>query len=540
MKPLLLLAAAASFAPITVPARAAEDGAVLRRLDRMQKMIEAQQKEIQAQKKQIQDLRQALDSKRTQPPLPATRSPVPGSPPKAVAARLKQQDEKIDNLVAKFAAETDSRRVLEQTAAKASLVNGRPAISSADGRFSAELRLAAQYDQAYYMQSARARSLSLGPDLSSGGDFRRLQFGIQGKLFGVWSYAVKMDYGSGGATGIEKPGHLQQAYIEYDGLRPFLLRIGDHSAATGLDEATSGSDLLLLERAAPSDLARHMASSGRDAIEMLYEGDRWLASLAFTDGKVQSGGFFDEQQALVARLAYSPVATDRWHWVVSLAGSDVFRPGDVGPASNSPRPFKLSISAELAVDDSGTQFVSVSEPNVTDAWSWNLESAVRHDNVMAQAGYYKYGIDLRGQTTMRGEGFDGWYAEGSWVLSGEDRGWSTSKAGFTNPKPRANFDPASGDWGAWEVAGRFSTVNLNDHAGPAGAALPVGGVRGGEQRIATIGLNWYPNTALKFILQAQNVQISRIGTNTAVTPNIANANLGQNFDDIALRSQIAF
>ena len=81
------------------------------------------------------------------------------------------------------------------------------------------------------------------------------------------------------------------------------------------------------------------------------------------------------------------------------------------------------------MDDSGTGFVSVSEPDVTDAWSWNLESGVRHDNVMAQAGYYKYGIDLRGRTAMRGEGFDGWYAEGSWVLSGEDRGWSTSNAG---------------------------------------------------------------------------------------------------------------
>jgi hypothetical protein len=42
------------------------------------------------------------------------------------------------------------------------------------------------------------------------------------------------------------------------------------------------------------------------------------------------------------------------------------------------------------------------------------------------------------------------------------------------------------------------------------------------------------------MLQAQNVQISRIGTNTAVTPSIANADLGQNFDAVALRSQIAF
>ena len=61
-------------------------------------------------------------------------------------------------------------------------------------------------------------------------------------------------------------------------------------------------------------------------------------------------------------------------------------------------------------------------------------------------------------------------------------------------------------------------------------------MRGGEQRIGTIGLNWYPNPVLKFTLQAQNVQLSRIGT-LGTTPN---ANIGQNFNTIAFRSQLAF
>jgi phosphate-selective porin OprO and OprP len=536
LKPFLVLAATASFASVIVPARAAEDGAILRRLDRMQKMIEAQQKQIEAQKKEIQDLKGALG----QGPSPAAEPLAARPSPPMVETRLKQQDQKIDDLVAKFAAERDERRALARKKAKADVSDGQLSVTSADGRFSAELRLTAQYDQGYYMQNARARSLSLGPDLSSGGNFRRLEFGMQGRLFGDWSYTVKMQYGSGGITGIESPGRIQQAYIEYDGLKPFLFRIGNHSAATGLDEAISGTDLLLLERAAPSDLARSMASSGRNDVELLYEGDRLLASLAYTDGKIQSGGFFDEQQALVGRLAYSPVVTGDWRWVVSLAGNDVFRPGDQGPASNAPRPFSLSVLPELVIDDSGGGFVSVSDSNVTDAWNWNLESAVRRDNVMVQAGYYKYGIDRRGVAARRGEGFGGWYAEGSWVLTGEPRGWSISNAGFTNPRPRADFDPERDAWGAWELAGRYSDLNLNDQAGMAGSPLPPGGVRGGEQRIAAIGLNWYPNTVLKFMLQAQNVQINRIGTNTAVIPNAADADLGQNFDTIALRSQIAF
>jgi len=69
-----------------------------------------------------------------------------------------------------------------------------------------------------------------------------------------------------------------------------------------------------------------------------------------------------------------------------------------------------------------------------------------------------------------------------------------------------------------------------------GGALPAGGVRGGEQRISTLGLNWYPNQALKFTLQAQNVQASRIGT----LGTTLNADIGQNFNTIAFRSQLAF
>jgi phosphate-selective porin OprO/OprP len=183
--------------------------------------------------------------------------------------------------------------------------------------------------------------------------------------------------------------------------------------------------------------------------------------------------------------------------------------------------------------------VSLSDTDVARAWDWNIESAIARDNMMMQAGYYRYGIDRRGQGAIDAHRFRGWYAEGSWVLSGERRGWSTTNAAFTNPRPRANFGDGQA-WGAWELAGRYSTLDLNDHEGRIGSPLPAGGARGGAQRIASIALNWYPNTVLKFMLQFQNVQIGRIGTDTVPVPAVANADLGQNFDTVALRSQIAF
>jgi len=454
----------------------------------------------------------------------------------ALTKRLDEMQKMIDAQQRQIDARDDRSRLDSQEQTQASVSNGRLSLTSADGRFSAQLRLTGQFDVADYMQGSKARALALGPDLSSGANFRRAQIGLQGKLFGDWSYYFNIDYGSGGSTGTESPGHIQQAYVEYDGLAPFTVRIGAHPPSTGLDDSYAATDQLLMERSAPGDATRNMAGGdGHDSFELLYLGDRLFGSLALTGDKVQETTLlFDEQQALVARIAAVVYSDNDWRLVGSLASTDVFRPGDSTSALNSPRPFSISNPPELIVDDNSTKFVSVSDANVTDAWDWNLEGAATYDNFLAQGGYFKYGIDQRGIATLRGQGFNGWYAEGSWVLTGEARGWSTATGSFTNPKPRINFSLPGGGWGAFELAARYSDLNLNDNIGLAGAATPAGGIRGGEQRIATMGLNWYPNTALKFTLQFQNTQVSHIN---AATPF---GSLNQNFDTVAFRTQVAF
>ena len=264
----------------------------MKRLDQMQKMIDAQQKQIESQKKEIGGLNSALGRKGAslRPPEPvAAPAPVaPPAPPPIVETRLQQQDQKIDDVIAKFAAEQDARRLAVQEQPQASVTNGRLQIASADGRFSAALRATVQYDVGYYMQGNHARTLPTGPDLSSGSNFRRAQLGLQGKVFGDWSYYVNIDYGSGGSTGTEAPGHIQQAYIEYDGFGPFIFRIGAHPPSTGLDDSYAASDQLLMERSAPGDLTRNMAGGdGRDSIELLYVGENLYGSFAYTGDKVQ-------------------------------------------------------------------------------------------------------------------------------------------------------------------------------------------------------------------------------------------------------------
>jgi phosphate-selective porin OprO/OprP len=86
--------------------------------------------------------------------------------------------------------------------------------------------------------------------------------------------------------------------------------------------------------------------------------------------------------------------------------------------------------------------------------------------------------------------------------------------------------------GAWELAARYSVLNLNFDEGAAGLVPPADGIRGGEQRIWTAGLNWYPNNAIRFMLDYQHTDANRLSS--------TGSSLDGRLDAVSLRAQIAF
>ena len=74
--------------------------------------------------------------------------------------------------------------------------------------------------------------------------------------------------------------------------------------------------------------------------------------------------------------------------------------------------------------------------------------------------------------------------------------------------------------------------------------MPSGGVRGGEQRIWTAGINWYPNNAIRFALDYQRIKLIKIDAGTLDSTGLpvafTNQNIGQTINAVELRSQISF
>jgi phosphate-selective porin OprO/OprP len=97
----------------------------------------------------------------------------------------------------------------------------------------------------------------------------------------------------------------------------------------------------------------------------------------------------------------------------------------------------------------------------------------------------------------------------------------------------AGLSLADGGIGAWELAARYSAVNLNGNVIPGVPQSVTGGVYGGLQQIVSVALSWYPNDWLRFMLQFQHVDVNKL--NSAATVQI-----GQRFETIAGRVQAAW
>ena len=103
------------------------------------------------------------------------------------------------------------------------------------------------------------------------------------------------------------------------------------------------------------------------------------------------------------------------------------------------------------------------------------------------------------------------------------------------------LDLKNGDLGAWEVAARYSNPDLNFREGAEGLATPINGVRGGEQEITTLGLNFYPNNVIRFLLDYQWASVDRLNPkNLADSGSPVGAQIGQDYQALALRTQLAF
>jgi phosphate-selective porin OprO/OprP len=408
-----------------------------------------------------------------------------------------------------------------------SFKNGRFTAKSADGEFSLSTRALVQFDAAYYSQEYVPGSgvTPLNTDFSSGTNFRRARAGISGTLFKDWSYEFIYDFGG---SGIEAS-TISSAFIQYDGFGPVHVKLGAYAPPANFEDSTSASDLLFLERAQPTDLARSVAGSdGRNAATIFAYDDNYFAAASWTAGLVGDAATFDEQQAIVARGAYRFALAQEANIAIGADTTYTTKLPDTTAGPLSPHPFRLRERPELNVDSQNIRLIDTGTIDASHYWEWGVETAGNWHSFYAQGGYFHYDVTRRASLLLD-PSFDGWYAQASWIITGEAKTWRPDRGAYGLPTPEAAL--GHGGFGAFEIAARYSDLDLNFDQGLAGFAVPASGIRGGEQRIWTAGLNWYPNSAIRFELDFQHTDVSRLSA--------TGGSLDAKLNAVSLRTQLS-
>lgn len=295
-------------------------------------------------------------------------------------------------------------------------------------------------------------------DHNSGTEFRRARLFAQGDLDENWGYKLQYDFTSSGSNGI------QDAYLDY---KPMKIRIGHAKEPFSLQNMTSSKYITFMERGLP-----HVFAEGRNiGIQTSRNGDNWMiAGGIFGDGRDgSSGGENNEGWGLAARATIAPIHADGE--ILHLGTSLSYR--NVG----GDHTLRFQERPEAHITD--TRIVDTTSFDANDLIRGVLEAAYINGPFHVQGEYYLTEID-RQMSANEDLSFSGYYVEAGLFLTDDTLNYKASKGAYSKVTP-------SGDNGAWQVAARFSSLDLSDED-----------IDGGEADSFTLGLNWFATPNVRF------------------------------------------
>lgn len=389
-----------------------------------------------------------------------------------------------------------------------SMPGNRPTFCTADGATCIGITGRLHMDVGGYSYQPNTAA-TVPQDMRNGVNARRARIGLLGTFARDWDFGIVLD-GGGSQDG---QATLNNAFVGYKGIKGLVIEGGYMDVPYTLDEATSSNNITFMERATPQVLATDIGAGDNRAAFGARAFDKWWWTGAYLTGPTTG---YDHSTrvpyGMTARAIVVPFNNDIG---TLLVGGDVLYQFDTGGAPNVNQ-LRLRDRPEVRIDP--TRILDTGNiNNVEHARVLSAEIGGALGSFNFQGEYFDYMIGRRALTDLH---FTGGYVQASYILTGETRKYSTSSGAFGGVNPKNPFTPGGG-WGAWEIAARYSTVNLND-----------GLVLGGKQSNMTLGLNWYVNSNMRFMLNWINGKVER--------NNLAGVDTGAKYNAVAMRAQVAF
>jgi len=321
-------------------------------------------------------------------------------------------------------------------------------IKSKDGNFSFKAGGRIHADYAHYNDDISK--------MGNGAALRRARVYFKGKVSNNWRYKTEIDFAENGKVG------PRGVWLGYKGWKPISLKLGNFQEPFSLEEMSGSNTITFMERS----LANTFAPSYRLGLGASGHGDFWgLSTGIFADTLSSSNGW-----AVASRASLAPLLFE--NKLVHLGVSSEYR------QTGARNRIRLRARPESGVTKSylvNTNYIN----NVDHTWLIGTELAAAYGPISLQGEYIHNKVFRTVGTNLD---FYGAYVQGSWILTGESRPYNAKQGVFTQLTPLHSY-------GAWEFALRYSTLNLDNND-----------ITGGKEDNFTLGLNWYANYNIRFML----------------------------------------
>jgi phosphate-selective porin OprO/OprP len=416
--------------------------------------------------------------------------------------------------------------------------NHKLSIQSADGQYSIALTGRLHLDVGGY-DDFRPDNTAVGTQkLSSGFNARRARIGVTGKAGGDWTYQFIYDAGN---SSDNAAGGIEWAQIAYVGIKGVQIDLPGYSEPPfTLETSQSSNDIMFLERAVPVNVATGLGTGDfRANTGVRVYGDRYFFG-AYLTGPQNGDSHANAQERFgtFGRASVQLLQSDDYNLHLGGGVFELIKAPNTGPGT--PYTVTLSDRPDLRIDPTAlltTGAIGTLANPVTAATVLDGELAGGWHSVFAMGEYFHYDVERRGLGTNK---FNGGYAEVGWTLTGEHRRYLPLVGSYSGINPSHPFGGANGGAGAWEIAFRYDQTNLTDNfiVGNALAAQPDA-VNGGRLKDYTVGVNWYVNSYMRFMLNYVRSTLDK-ANDKAVAGAPLGVPVGYSFNGFALRSQVAW
>lgn len=388
---------------------------------------------------------------------------------------------------------TERLEKVENRAATAAQPGVVPTYADPSGNFKFKLRGVIDADAVVFNERKG------GYNYNDGTGFRRARLGFEGDAFKDFKWRIEADFAGNTVA-------LQDAYVQYVGIKPLTITIGQRKAPYGLESNNSDNYNTFIERGQFTNAFGAAGAERLIGLSVAYIKDNYTFTAGFfgdNESSIRADTAVDESWGLNARSTWEPV--NEPGRILHVGASAFYRTGLKDGAVKDA--LRLSDRPNVRVDNGRLADTGVIT-SVENIHYIGGEAAGVYGPVSLIGEYGHLTADRTG--ALANPSFDGFYVYASWFLTGESRSF---KAGnFDRLNPFNNFNLKSGGKGAWELAIRYDETNFSE--------TPVAARLGNKTNSVTAAVNWYlnPNMKLSFNwirFNGDNTPLDPAGNKTA-------------------------